>query len=78
MSGNVLEQLENAEFKWKGLKKKMLNRREQLTSLQQAEVSMRLSVLQELALCATILICASQVPATPEKFRVLIVWPAVL
>jgi dynein heavy chain, axonemal len=33
----VLQQLENAEFKWKGLKKKMLNRREQLASLQQTE-----------------------------------------
>lgn len=33
----VLKQLENAEFKWKGLKKKMLNRREQLAALQQAE-----------------------------------------
>jgi dynein heavy chain, axonemal len=31
----VLKQLENAEFKWKGLKKKMLNRREQLAALQQ-------------------------------------------
>jgi dynein heavy chain len=38
MNDNVLQQLENAEFKWKGLKKKMLNRREQLASLQQAEV----------------------------------------
>ena len=38
MNDNVLQQLENAEFKWKGLKKKMLNRREQLTALQQAEV----------------------------------------
>ena len=31
-------QLENADFMWKGLKKRMLNRREQLASLQQAEV----------------------------------------
>lgn len=38
LNDNVLQQLENAEFKWKGLKKKMLNRREQLASLQQAEV----------------------------------------
>lgn len=38
MNETVLQQLENAEFKWKGLKKKMLNRREQLTSLQQFEV----------------------------------------
>ncbi|MEW5311809.1 MAG: hypothetical protein WDW38_003494 [Sanguina aurantia] len=37
MHENVLQQLENAEFKWKGLKKKMLNRREQLASLQQIE-----------------------------------------
>ncbi|KAF5834390.1 hypothetical protein DUNSADRAFT_8976 [Dunaliella salina] len=37
MNDNVLQQLENAEFKWKGLKKRMLNRREQLTSLQQFE-----------------------------------------
>ncbi|KAL6747291.1 flagellar outer dynein arm heavy chain beta [Haematococcus lacustris] len=37
MNDSVLQQLENAEFKWKGLKKKMLNRREQLASLQQAE-----------------------------------------
>eukprot|EP00882_Tetradesmus_deserticola_P025627 GHRQ01028164.1.p1 GENE.GHRQ01028164.1~~GHRQ01028164.1.p1 ORF type:complete len:164 (+),score=69.50 GHRQ01028164.1:23-514(+) len=33
----VLKQLDYAEFKWKGLKKKMLNRREQLAALQQAE-----------------------------------------
>eukprot|EP00879_Flechtneria_rotunda_P005416 GHRR01005708.1.p1 GENE.GHRR01005708.1~~GHRR01005708.1.p1 ORF type:complete len:1495 (+),score=578.36 GHRR01005708.1:300-4784(+) len=37
LGDNVLKQLENAEFKWKGLKKKMLNRREQLAALQQAE-----------------------------------------
>ena len=33
----VLEQLENAEHKWKLLKKKMFTRKEQLTSLQQTE-----------------------------------------
>ncbi len=33
----VLHQLDNAEFTWRTLKKKMLNRREQLASLQQAE-----------------------------------------
>lgn len=38
MNENVLQQLENADFEWNGLKKKMLNRREQLASLQQAEV----------------------------------------
>eukprot|EP00878_Enallax_costatus_P045988 GHUV01055547.1.p1 GENE.GHUV01055547.1~~GHUV01055547.1.p1 ORF type:complete len:137 (-),score=51.72 GHUV01055547.1:431-841(-) len=37
LGDNVLKQLESAEFKWKGLKKKMLNRREQLAALQQAE-----------------------------------------
>ncbi|KAF6251999.1 flagellar outer dynein arm heavy chain beta [Scenedesmus sp. NREL 46B-D3] len=37
LGDTVLKQLENAEFKWKGLKKKMLNRREQLAALQQAE-----------------------------------------
>lgn len=37
LGDGVLKQLENAEFKWKGLKKKMLNRREQLAALQQAE-----------------------------------------
>jgi dynein heavy chain len=37
LNDSVLKQLENAEFKWKGLKKKMLNRREQLAALQQAE-----------------------------------------
>eukprot|EP00201_Polytomella_parva_P017476 CAMPEP_0175071536 /NCGR_PEP_ID=MMETSP0052_2-20121109/19298_1 /TAXON_ID=51329 ORGANISM="Polytomella parva, Strain SAG 63-3" /NCGR_SAMPLE_ID=MMETSP0052_2 /ASSEMBLY_ACC=CAM_ASM_000194 /LENGTH=4543 /DNA_ID=CAMNT_0016338719 /DNA_START=12 /DNA_END=13643 /DNA_ORIENTATION=- len=37
LNDQVLQQLENAEFKWKGLKKKMLNRREQLAPLQQAE-----------------------------------------
>jgi len=37
LGDGVLKQLENAEYKWKGLKKKMLNRREQLAALQQAE-----------------------------------------
>lgn len=37
LGDGVLKQLENADFKWKGLKKKMLNRREQLAALQQAE-----------------------------------------
>jgi hypothetical protein len=37
LNDSVLKQLENAEFKWKGLKKKMLNRREQMAALQQAE-----------------------------------------
>lgn len=37
LGDGVLKQLEGAEFKWKGLKKKMLNRREQLAALQQAE-----------------------------------------
>lgn len=37
LGDGVLKQLENAELKWKGLKKKMLNRREQLAALQQAE-----------------------------------------
>lgn len=37
LGDQVLQQLENAEFKWKNLRKKMLNRREQLASLQQAE-----------------------------------------
>lgn len=37
LNDGVLKQLENAEFKWKALKKKMLNRREALAPLQQAE-----------------------------------------
>ncbi|PNW78281.1 hypothetical protein CHLRE_09g403800v5 [Chlamydomonas reinhardtii] len=37
LSDTVLHQLDNAEFNWRTLKKKMLNRREQLAPLQQAE-----------------------------------------
>lgn len=37
LNETVLHQLENAEFNWRVLKKKMLNRREQLAPLQQAE-----------------------------------------
>lgn len=33
----VMNQMENAEFKWKNLKKKMLNRREALSMMQQTE-----------------------------------------
>jgi dynein heavy chain len=33
----VLRQLESAEARWRGLKKRVLNRREELAALQQAE-----------------------------------------
>ncbi len=56
MNDNVLQQLENAEFKWKGLKKKMLNRREQLASLQQAEVSAGRALALHAA-CCTLCLC---------------------
>ena len=37
LNETVLEQLENAEHKWKLLKKKMFSRKEQMTLLQQTE-----------------------------------------
>ena len=57
MNENVLQQLENAEFKWKGLKKKMLNSREQLTSLQQYEVCVCVCVCARACVCVCVLLC---------------------